>query len=363
MRKAVFLTHNLGAGGTERVIVELVKYFSTKGIECSIIRLNKREVIYSLPKEIELISLPNKFNNNVINKLWKYKEFRKSIRYIKPDVVLAMPEEIGIYAIPALIGLNTPIVVSERNNPWVMPWKKETRLFRKLFYPLASGFIFQTDQAASFFSSRIQRKGRVIPNPLDLQRIPDIWEGPRRKEIVGVGRLDKQKNFSLLIRSFSKFYTRYPEYTLTIFGKGPLRQQLINLASSLLPENAYKFPGETSDLLNSIRGASMFILSSDYEGMPNVLIEAMAMGMPVVSTDCPSGGPAELIQDGVNGLLVPIGDVDAMSDAMSQLTASEEFRASLGKNAQDIRKLLDSTIVSEQWRVYLDEVSKKKNTD
>ncbi|TVX79111.1 glycosyltransferase family 4 protein [Peribacillus simplex] len=356
MEKIIFITRNMKAGGAERVIAQLANYFNKTKIQCTIITLDNEEIFYELDNNINIFPIGRKSRNPYIDKIQKYREIRRYVQRSKPSIVLALPEEIGIYVIPALIGTNVPVVVSERNNPWVMPWKKETRLLRKLFYPLAAGFVFQTEQAASFFSSSIRKKSIVLPNPLDLNRIPLQRIEKRRKEVVGAGRLDKQKNFPLLIQSFAKFHKKYPEYVLTIYGEGALRGELEKLAVSLLPEGTYSFPGKTKDLLEKINGASMFILSSDYEGMPNVVIEAMAMGMPVVSTDCPSGGSAELIQNGKNGILVPVGDRDSLALAMSKIAGSDDFANKLGKNAQEVKKLLNSDVVSKDWKNYLDTI-------
>jgi glycosyltransferase involved in cell wall biosynthesis len=352
------VTRSLQAGGAERVIAQLVLYLVKKNTKCTIIILNEK-IFYSIPSQADIYTIGQKSKNKYIDKLIRYKKIRNYIKRLKPDVVLAFPEDVGIFVIPALLGTRLPVVVSERNNPWVMPWKKGTRLMRKLFYPFAAGIIFQTEQAASFFPRHIREKGIVLPNPLDLTRIPKPWAGARRKEIVGAGRLDKQKNFPLLIRAFARFHVQHPDYTLTIYGEGPLREELEKLASSLLPKDSYRFPGVTTELLERMRGAAMFVLSSDYEGLPNVLIEAMAMGLPVISTDCPSGGPANLIEDGRNGLLVPVGDENALYKAMSSIAESEELASMLGENALKIKEKLDAAVVAERWRNYLGEVAKK----
>ena len=358
MKHLAIVTRNLKAGGAERVVAQLAKHMVFNDIHCTIITLENEEIFYSLPPEVRIEAIGKKSPKGYIDKLLKYKEVRQLVKVLKPDVVLALPEEIGIYVIPALFGVQVPVVVSERNNPWIMPWKKVSRFARKLFYPFAAGFIFQTEQAASFFSKRIRKKGVILPNPLDLERIPQPWEGERRKEIVGAGRLEKQKNFPLLIRAFAKFYRVHPDYKLVIYGDGKLREELENLASSLLPGESYCFPGKTQQLLEKICRAAMFVLSSDYEGMPNVVIEAMAMGMPVISTDCPAGGPAALIKDGWNGLLVPVGDVDALCTAMERVAGSEDLAKMLGENAMKIKEQLDAEIVAEQWRKYLEAVGK-----
>jgi len=353
MKHLAIVTRNLKAGGAERVVAQLAKHMVFNDIHCTIITLENEEIFYSLPPEVRIEAIGKKSPKGYIDKLLKYKEVRQLVKVLKPDVVLALPEEIGIYVIPALFGVQVPVVVSERNNPWIMPWKKVSRFARKLFYPFAAGFIFQTEQAASFFSKRIRKKGVILPNPLDLERIPQPWEGERRKEIVGAGRLEKQKNFPLLIRAFAKFYQIHPDYKLIIYGEGELRGELESLASSLLPNESYYFPGKTQQLLEKMCGAAMFVLSSDYEGMPNVVIEAMAMGMPVISTDCPSGGSAALIKDGWNGMLVPVNDIDEMYKAMCKIAESKSFGLKLGMNALQIKEKLDATVVAEQWKEYL----------
>ncbi|MGH4140378.1 glycosyltransferase family 4 protein [Clostridium sp.] len=360
MKKLVFVTRNMMAGGAERVISQLANNFSRAGIQCTIVTLDNEEIFYQLDRTVKVHTIGRMSSNSYTDKFLKYKQLRLYINHEKPDIVLTLPEEIGIYVIPTLIGTNIPVIVSERNNPWVMPWKKVTRFMRKLFYPFASGFIFQTEQAASFFSLNIRTKGIILPNPLDLERIPEPWEGKRRKEIVGAGRLDKQKNFPLLIRAFSKFYKNHSDYVLTIYGEGSLKKELISLAASLLPKDVYDFPGSTRNLLEQMRGASMFVLSSDYEGMPNVVIEAMAMGMPVISTDCPSGGSAELIDNDKNGLLVQVDDVDALTEAMCKVAESKELSEKLGENAKEIRERLNCNVVAEKWRYYIEFICTKK---
>lgn len=127
-------------------------------------------------------------------------------------------------------------------------------------------------------------------NPVEAERIPSQYRGERENVIVAAGRLAPQKNFSLLIKAFARFNKHHPEYTLRIYGEGELREELTNLTNSLQIAEKVELPGRSVSLLQEMNSAAMFVLTSDYEGMPNVLLEAMCMGMPVISTDCPSGG-------------------------------------------------------------------------
>lgn len=347
------VTRNMAAGGAERVIAQLLTAWCKHGVDCRLILLDKKPLFYDIPHNVQLHEIGVLSSSAPVDKLKKYQQVRKIVKQTSPDVVLSLPEEIGIFVIGALLGTGVPVYVSERNDPRTMPYKKITRMLRKCLYPFAAGYIFQTGQAASFFSKRIQKKGIVLPNPLDLSRVPEPHSGQRRKVVVGAGRMDKQKNFPLLIDAFARFYKTHPEYTLVLYGDGDLREALTEYAHSRLPESAVSLPGRESDLLNKMRDAALFVLSSDYEGMPNVLIEAMACGVPCVSTRCPSGGPEELIENGVNGVLVPVGDVAAMAKAMTALIDHPDEAEHMAQKATAIRRGLDAEIVCRQWLTYL----------
>lgn len=355
----LIVANNLLPGGAERVIVQLLNNWVEEGIDCSLIAINQTEHYYTLSDKIKFYELGRLSSNPILNKLKKYQNVRKIVKSVSPDIVLSLPEEIGIYVTGALLGTKIPVVVSERNNPWVMPNKKITRFLRTLLYPFTAGLIFQTRQAASFFSEKIQKKGVILPNPLDLSRIPMPYEGEREKIIVGAGRLEPQKNFFLLIDAFAEFYKTHPDYKLEIYGEGSLRQELESYSKFKIPERNFAFPGRVTDLPERMRKSAAFVLSSDFEGVPNVLIEAMAMGVPSVSTDCAPGGAAELIDNGVNGFLVPIGDEKELAAKMSELVDHADIAERFSKESIAIKEKLDANIVCERWLDFLMTLSQK----
>lgn len=354
------VTKNMNAGGAERVIAQMLSQWDKIGVTCSLVCMEPTELFYTIPERVDHYDMPRFSGNPLVNKLKKYAALRKRMGKIKPNVILAMPENIGIYVLLIMLGTGIPVVVSERNNPWVMPYKKMTRLLRRFAYPFAAGLIFQTKQAMSFFPASQQKKGIVLDNPLERSRIPEAFAGERNKTVVSAGRLDDQKNYSLLIRAFSAFQKNHPEYKLVIYGEGPKRQKLENLAEELLPAGTWQMPGQTEDLPGIIAPCSMFVLSSDYEGVPNVLIEAMACGMPVISTDCAPGGAASLIENKVNGLLVPLGNTEALAEGMCYLADHPVEAAEMGEHALEIKQRLDAEQVCMKWLTYLQGVGSRE---
>lgn len=351
----------MGAGGAERVISQLLNSWIKDGHELSLVLLDDCEDFYTVPAEVEVHRIGRVSENPVTDKFGRYMRVRKTVKRLAPDVVLTLPEEIGIYVIGAMMCSGIPVVVSERNDPRSMPNKKITRMLRRVLYPFASGFIFQTEGAASYFSENIRKKGTVIPNPLDLSRIPEPYEGDREKIVVGAGRFEKQKNFPLLIDAFSDFYLKHPMYKLIIYGDGSLRDEWTEYAASMLPEDAFSFPGKVSDLPDRLSKAAVFVLCSDFEGMPNVLIEAMASGVPSISTDCPAGGSADLITSGENGLLVPVGDRETMAKAITLMVDFPQKASTMGLKAASLCQELDSEKISARWFGFLEKtVSQRK---
>ncbi len=355
MEKIAFVTRVLTSGGAEMVLGQIINACTQQGIECLVLTVWHSDSIPSFLSGAKICEL-EQAGDGLKGKIQQYKQVRKVIKKFAPDVVLSMPEDIGIYVIAAMLGTGIPVVVSERNNPWVMPYKKISRILRRLMYPFAKGLIFQTEQAASFFPKRQQKKGIVLPNPLDISRLPEVYTGAREKTVVSAGRLDNQKNFPLLIRAFAKFHEKHPDYSLVIYGEGGKREELTALASQLLPDDCWAMPGRVNDLPHRISHCAIFALSSDYEGVPNVLIEAMAVGTPSVSTDCAPGGAATLINSGENGILTPVGDVDALAEGLSYMVDYPAEATAMAAKATAVRKKLDAEIVVARWLEFLKKV-------
>ena len=357
MKKLMIVTHKMSGGGCERVIAQLLNCFARDGIECKLVTECGVPSFYDLPESVEQIYLT--FGKTLpTGKIPKaYRKLRKLVKQEKPDLVLAMPEKVNVWTVLFLLGTKVPVVVSERNDPHRHPENRLKRILRSFVYPFADGFIFQTSDAAACFSKSIQKRGVVLDNPLDTSRIPARYEGERRKVIVAAGRLHEQKNFDLLIRAFARFYKDHHAYSLVICGEGPEKERLMKTASRLGVAGAVELPGQSRTLLEDINDCAMFVLSSDYEGMPNVLLEAMACGLSCIATDCPIGGVRSLMTNGQDGLLIPVGGERELLAAMERLANDPALSERLGRSAAQIRLRLDETRVAEKWRDYLETVA------
>ena len=336
---------SLGLGGAERVTVNLSEWWTERGHSVSIYTtMKKPKNEYGISNEIrrfECFDASGKFA--IIKKL------RKILSTDQPDIVLVMDTPMCVVAVPALLGLKIPFVVSERSAPGTTAIKTATKLLSHTLMRFADGFVFQTNDAKNYYSTAIQAKSIIIPNPLLSDRLPEVFLGERDKKVVAVGRLIPAKNYPLLFEAFSLFSKNHTDFRLEIYGEGVLHETLQRQIDTNYADCNITLMGASDDVLDRIKDAAIFVLSSKIEGMPNALIEAMALGIPSISTDCPSGGPKDLIVPDENGILVPNDNASALAEAMQRLADHAELSHRLGKNAVQIRQKLDINVTGQAW--------------
>ena len=253
-----------------------------------------------------------------------------------------------------------PVIVSVRNDPNVEYKSKINNLVMKILYPLADGFVFQTEDAKNYFNKKIQSKSVIIPNSIKetfIQR--EIYTGEKDKIIVNIGRLEKQKNQELLIEAFNDVKDEFLDYNLYIYGEGTLKENLKNKIKEMDLENRVFLKGEVENIEEKIEKSSVFVLSSKYEGMPNALMEAMALGVPCISTDCPCGGPKFLIQNGVNGILAKVDKKEEIVQGIRKILSDENFANDISKNAIKIREKLNPKVINFKWKNYIEKIIKE----
>ena len=363
--KITFLVAHLLSGGAERTVSYIASYLAKKGWSVTVLSISN-DIFYSLDPNIKLITLsvPSKASNmferysNVIRRFWSVRSFLKKN---ETDVLFCMLPETAKYVVKPYNSFKFKLITSERNNP--MFERADVQTFKQKVFSICDGIVFQTQRAKDFYYDVIGDKGVVIHNAVGNELVYNMPEDVvRKRKISAVGRCAKQKDYATLLSAFSKVVECYPDYTLEIFGndQGEYADQMKKLALDLGIADNVKFMGVAKDAVIKIADSSVYVMSSRYEGMPNALMEAMAIGLPCVSTDCPNG-PAELIEDGVNGLLVPVGDSDALAKAMLKMIEDKEFAARCAENARKILTTHSIDKKAAEYEAYILSVAERKN--
>lgn len=347
----------LGKGGTERVLVNLSDYLISKGFQVTVVTQYQKDNEYSLnPKVKRIISDLTKeecTKRRILNFIRRFKKLRKIWKQEHPDVILSFIGKNNMMAILTSRFLKIPVAVAVRGDPMMEYYLGWMRFAAKNLFRLADGVILQTKQSFDFFPKAVRKKAVILRNPINPAFFIPRYAGEREKTIVAVGRIDENKNHKLLIRAFAGIAEKYPEYQLIIYGEGELKEKLKELTASLGMEGKISFPGAISNVQEAIYKASVFVLPSNTEGVPNTLIEAMILGLTVIATDCPCGGPADLIDHGINGLLTQVGNVEQMKDNLQKVLNNLQYANILGINALRTGDIYLPESVYKEWEAYM----------
>lgn len=357
-KQITVITFSLSNNGAERVLSELSNEWSAEGHEVTIIQFEKEAyggASFEISEQVKLITLDHK---NEKNKLFRYLHYLKDIRqYLlrKPNtIVVCFSFTTQFIVTLASLFLKNLIIFSERNDPNSCPYTRLDRKIRTLCFFRANRCVFQTDDAMSYFPKQIQKRGTVIMNPIN-PNLPDQVVSTRRKTIVTAARLRPQKNLSLLIRAFAKLHRDFPEFSLEIYGIGEEETMLKDLASKEGISQSVYFMGYEKNVNQKMLDAAMYVCSSNYEGISNSLLEAVGMGVPTISTDCPIGGASQVIKNRENGILVPVGDVEAMYHAMCQLIEDQDLAIYISRNGYKIREDYRVDKIAKKWLCLFDD--------
>lgn len=331
--KIVFVVPDMIGGGTERIVSLLANEYVKRGIEVAVLIFAGDKVEYPLDERVEIVIVGGPSKGNLAVRLKRIWFMRRYYRENRNCIIFAFSAMGTVFSGISTIGQKHFMLVSERSDPS----EYEYRWIRDFFYRRADRIVLQTDDVLELFDRKIRQKAVVIPNPID-PTLPPVYEGKRKKKIATAARLEPSKDHKTLINAFYDFQKQFPDYTLEIYGRGSLENELKDMVKSMGIDGKVNFHGFCKCVREEIRDNAMYVLSSKYEGISNALIETMSMGMPVVATDCPVGGSRMCIKDHKNGIMVPVEDVKAMTKAMIELAADEEFSRKIAKNAAKIRK-------------------------
>ncbi len=350
-KTVVIMIHNaLNDGGASRVATVLASEFSAWFRV--IVIAKKAEIDFSFPvnRDVEIIYIPMSSKNLRLQTRWlktlkRIEKVYATVSFIFLANVMNVESKV-----------HDKVICSERSNP--LKEYPDPQKFQEInsYYERADHVVFQSKTVRDFFGDAVKSHCSILPNPVGVSC---FRKDETRKRIVTVGRLVPQKNHALLVRAFGRFHERRPEYTLSIYGKGipwflDQEEPLKKLVGELGLQDVVIFEGNSSQIHQDIADAEFFVLSSDYEGLSNALLEAMTMGFPCVSTDCE--GSTDVIENGVNGLLVPRGDEEALTDAMLVLAEQEEFREQLGRRAKKTAERFQREIVAREWREMIERI-------
>lgn len=325
--KITFFIGGMHRGGAERVISILANHYASKGWDVDIVALLYSGVDYELDNRVRIVEIIH--SGSYIKGLRKWlKQIRRYVKREKPDRVVSFIGRINVLIRIALIGLNVPIIASERNDPRQDGRGKLMLWLCNQCYKHVSAVVFQNKYERSCFSKKIETKSHIIPNPV---HVACSQQEPIGCRIVTAGRLLPQKNHKMLIEAFSIVQKHKTQATLEIYGDGILHDELQNQINELGLSNSVTLCGNVSDLHERIATAAVFVMTSEYEGQSNALLEAMMLGLPCISTDYP--GVEEIITNGDNGLIVPRGDSTRLSEAIIQLIDDQNLNKSIRINS------------------------------
>jgi glycosyltransferase involved in cell wall biosynthesis len=363
MRIALAIS-SLGGGGAERVMVALANAWAERGHEVTLVTLSSsdrdRYVLDPAVRRVALglAGLSTNALAGVAHNATRLFALRRAITTFQPDVVISFIAKNNVLVLASLLGTRVPVIVSERTFPVAYGVRGAWRVMYRLLYPRAAAVVVQTQRCAGALGT-LARKVAVIPNPVLPNPAEDSagTQGsgrPRsvrsdgRRTLLAVGRLAHEKGFDLLIRAFARIAGTHADWDLVIMGEGKLRAGLVQMIDATGLASRISLPGFDPHVREAMRRADLFVLSSRFEGIPNVLLEAMSEGRACVSFDCDTG-PRELIEHGRNGWLVPAGDVPALAEALDSLMCDADLRERLGIRARDVRTRYSLPVILGQW--------------
>lgn len=343
--RIVFFTASLGTGGAERVISILTRHLAETGISAEIVLYYDSEPFYDIHPDVRItyVERETQSKNLLKNIMWLRRYFKRNAY-----LVISFLAQFNMVALAAAFATGVPVIVADRNDPRHMPMQALLRTTRNLLYHLADVVVVQTQHNKDYFPKALQKKCTIIYNPIDLAEKSELaLRMDKKHRIVSVARLMKQKNQLMLIEAFYQIHKEFPDYTLTIYGDGPYRDVLENRIDELGLRESVTLPGKVQNVFDCIADAELFVLTSNFEGMPNALIEAMCLGLPVISTRV--SGATDLITDGKNGLLTDVGDTEQLITCMKRMLEDAQLRQDCAQEAVKLNELLHTDRIVNQW--------------
>ena len=369
--RLTLVIYSLGCGGAERVVTLLANAWRRAGHTVKVICLTDgtEPPFYPLDADVsvewlDVARTSRHILEAVADNVGRIRALRAAFRRTRPDLVVSFLNSVNILVLLANVGRAVPVIVSERSYPGLDPLPVAWKWLRMRLYTRADAIVVQTRRTAEWFPPRMRSRIVVIPNAARLPSPaqPRQAAGAGRGTVLGVGRLEHEKGFDLLVRAFAEATRHHVGWELVIAGEGSERQALTALAASCGVGDRVHLPGAQADIRRLYAAADVFVLPSRFEGFPNALLESMAAGLPSVAADCPTG-PREIIRDGHDGLLVETEDVDALAEALSRLIGDADLRTRLGTAGVKVTERYDPDRIHQRWDALVEEVAGRRRPD
>lgn len=374
MLRLTLVTLTLGRGGAERVTSILASGWAAEGKKVTVLTFDRGEATaYHLHSAVQLrhlgiLGASTSVIGGLSRNITRLRVLREAIRQSDPDVVISFQDRTNVLTVLATRRLGLPVVVVEQIDPALhhigVPWE----FLRRRVYPYADALVCPTSRSVTKFRQMANVRAVTIPNPVEVPAEYAVRDrcnqNSSRCELIAMGRLAAQKGFDLLLQAFSRVAVKEPSWDLTILGEGASLAALQEQAHSLGLDQRIDFAGALSDPFPRLHAADLFVFSSRFEGFGMALAEAMACGLPAISFDCPEG-PADIVRDGVDGLLVPPEDVPALAAALERLMKDPEERQRLAQRAPEVRLRFGRERILALWQSLFDEIvtTRRKPTE
>lgn len=355
--KIICLSSSLDSGGAERVLTVLCNAWSARGDKVTLIPTYSGggSPFYPVSDAVEVIYLADvvgRKGKTLLSYMQRLRALRRLVAERKPDVIVSFMPNVNVAAILACSFMEVPLIICERNDPSSRSPFTFWEICSKLTYRFADMFTVQTESVADKVADLYPgvRRVRIVPNPLSQEALMFASEGnATRKVLLSMGRLATQKQVDKTVRAFSELASRHMDWDLHIYGDGPLKNELSALIDALELRGRVFLKGRTTEPWQVMAGADAFVMTSRHEGFPNALLEAMAVGLPCIVFDCPSG-PREMTRGGKDALLVPLNDEEHLASAMDRLMGDAQLRRSLGQQARaSVSERFSMRRVGEIW--------------
>lgn len=358
--RVLFLAHSLGGGGAERVTVNLANHLAQHGWPVGVLPLQTGGHSYPVDPGVEIIGDAPQGGNTLIRGLRKLTYVGSAIRRFRPDVVVSLGAGFGYLTSPTIRARFKLVTQIATDPTYLLSKSRLARIAYRRAFAQSDRIIFQTRAALEYFDDDVRRKGIIISNPLRNGITHNSAPfSERTQEVVSFGRLVPQKRFDVLIAAFANLHARYPEFRLSIFGEGPLRANLQEQIDTLGITDVATLAGFRDDIHDRIRDSAIYALSSEVEGLPNAMLEAMAIGVASVCTDCRPGGARETIDEFKSGVLVRANDPEALADGMASLIEDPERADALIAAGEPLIDLLAGERIYAHWADVIAEVARR----